>query len=129
MHDFVIRHGTVIDGTGQAPFSGDVAIDDGKISALGRVTGQGKREFDAKGQLVTPGWVDAHTHYDGQATWDSEMTPSAWHGVTSIVMGNCGVGFAPARREQHDWLINLMEGVEDIPGAALVEGLKYNWES
>ena len=129
MHDFVIRHGTVIDGTGQAPFSGDVAIDDGKISALGRVTGQGKREFDAKGQLVTPGWVDAHTHYDGQAPWDSEMTPSAWHGVTSIVMGNCGVGFAPARREQHDWLINLMEGVEDIPGAALVEGLKYNWES
>ena len=129
MHDIVIRGGTIIDGTGKPRYSADVAVDDGRISAVGRVASQGKREIDATDRLVTPGWVDCHTHYDGQATWDADMTPSAWHGVTSVVMGNCGVGFAPAKADQHDYLISLMEGVEDIPGSALAEGLEYNWES
>jgi N-acyl-D-amino-acid deacylase len=129
MHDLVIRGGTVIDGTGRQRYSADIAIDGGRISAIGRVSGKGHREIDATDRLVTPGWVDCHTHYDGQATWDPDMTPSAWHGVTSVVMGNCGVGFAPAKADQHEYLISLMEGVEDIPGSALAEGLKYNWES
>ena len=129
MHDLVIRGGLVVDGTGNPRFSGDVAVDDGTISAMGKVTGRGRREIDARDRLVTPGWVDCHTHYDGQATWDPDMTPSIWHGVTTVVMGNCGVGFAPARPEQHEFLISLMEGVEDIPGAALAEGLDYQWES
>ncbi|MEM7254587.1 MAG: amidohydrolase family protein [Pseudomonadota bacterium] len=130
MYDIVIRNGTILDGTGTEAYLGDVAVANGKIVGIGAsVDGRGHREIDAQGQLVIPGWVDAHTHYDGQATWDAEMTPSAWHGVTTIVMGNCGVGFAPAKAEQHGWLIELMEGVEDIPGAALAEGLEYNWES
>ncbi len=129
MHDIVIRGGTIIDGTGKPRYSADVAVDDGRISAVGPVASQGKREIDATDRLVMPGWVDCHTHYDGQATWDADMTPSAWHGVTSVVMGNCGVGFAPAKADQHDYLISLMEGVEDIPGSALAEGLEYNWES
>ncbi|MEM7407932.1 MAG: amidohydrolase family protein [Pseudomonadota bacterium] len=129
MHDLVIRNGTIIDGTGAPRRSGDLAIDDGRISAIGNVAARGRREVDARDRLVLPGWVDAHTHYDGQATWDPDMTPSAWHGVTTIVMGNCGVGFAPAHAHQHDYLISLMEGVEDIPGTALAEGLTYNWES
>ena len=128
-HDLVIRGGTVIDGTGQPRFAADVAVDDGRISAVGQVNGTGRREINAADRLVLPGWVDCHTHYDGQATWDPDMTPSVWHGVTSIVMGNCGVGFAPAKADQHDYLISLMEGVEDIPGSALAEGLEYNWES
>ena len=128
-HDLVIRGGTVIDGTGQSRFAADVAVDDGGISAIGQGSGTGRREIDAVDRLVLPGWVDCHTHYDGQATWDPDMTPSVWHGVTSIVMGNCGVGFAPAKADQHDYLISLMEGVEDIPGSALAEGLEYNWES
>ena len=127
--DSVIRGGNVADGLGGPLRIADVAVKDGKIAAVGKVTGKGKEEIDAKGLLVTPGFVDIHTHYDGQATWDARMQPSSWHGVTTAVMGNCGVGFAPVRRSDRDRLIELMEGVEDIPGAALHEGLKWNWES
>ena len=129
MHDMVIRGGTIVDGTGAPAFNGDIAIDAGRITAIGTVTAKGRDEIDAAGLHVTPGFVDIHTHYDGQATWDSEMAPSSWHGVTTVVMGNCGVGFAPAKPDKHDWLIGLMEGVEDIPGTALAEGMKWNWES
>jgi N-acyl-D-aspartate/D-glutamate deacylase len=127
--DLVIRSGNVADGLGGPLRVADVAVKDGKIAAVGKVSGKGIEEIDAKGLLVTPGFVDIHTHYDGQATWDARMAPSSWHGVTTAVMGNCGVGFAPVRREDRDRLIELMEGVEDIPGAALHEGLKWNWES
>lgn len=129
MHDLVIRNGTVVDGTGAPRFVADVAIDGGLISAIGANLPRGKQEIDASGKIVAPGWVDIHTHYDGQATWDQEMAPSSWHGVTTVVMGNCGVGFAPAKPDKHDWLIGLMEGVEDIPGTALAEGMTWNWES
>ena len=129
MHDIVIRNGTIVDGTGSPGYIGDVAIDGDKIASVGGQAGPGKREIDAKGLLVTPGWVDAHTHYDGQATWDSELAPSSWHGVTTILFGNCGVGFAPVRKADHASLIGLMEAVEEIPGIALAEGLKWNWES
>jgi N-acyl-D-amino-acid deacylase len=128
MHDVVIRGGTVVDGTGAASFSADVAISGGRIAEIGKV-GAGKREIDAAGLLVAPGWVDIHTHYDGQASWDPYMTPSSWHGVTTAVMGNCGVGFAPAHTHQRSWMIELMEGVEDIPNAVLSEGMKWEWES
>ena len=128
-YDLVIRSGSVIDGTGQQPFTADVAIKNGKIAATGRVSGHGDREVNADGALVTPGFVDIHTHYDGQATWSNRMPPSSHHGVTSVVMGNCGVGFAPVRPTDHDLLIELMEGVEDIPGVALSEGLSWEWES
>jgi N-acyl-D-aspartate/D-glutamate deacylase len=129
VHDLVIRGGTVVDGTGAPRFVADVAIDGGLITAVGPDVGDGKAEIDAAGRIVAPGWVDIHTHYDGQATWDQEMAPSSWHGVTTVVMGNCGVGFAPARPDKHDWLIGLMEGVEDIPGTALSEGMTWNWET
>ncbi len=129
MHDLVIRRGTIVDGTGGKPVEADVAIDNGRITAVGQVSGRGKEEIDASGKIVAPGFVDIHTHYDGQATWDAEMAPSSWHGVTTVVMGNCGVGFAPAHPDRHEWLIRLMEGVEDIPGTALAEGMKWNWES
>jgi N-acyl-D-amino-acid deacylase len=129
MHDLVIRGGTIVDGSGKPSFTGDVAIDGGLITAVGSIAAQGREEIDASGKIVTPGFVDIHTHYDGQATWDAEMAPSSWHGVTTVVMGNCGVGFAPARPDRHEWLISLMEGVEDIPGTALAEGMKWNWES
>ncbi len=129
MHDLVIRGGTVVDGTGNPRFVDDVAIDGGLITAVGQISTQGREEIDATGKIVVPGFVDIHTHYDGQATWDSEMGPSSWHGVTTVVMGNCGVGFAPAKKDKHDWLIGLMEGVEDIPGTALAEGMKWDWES
>lgn len=128
-HDMVIRGGTVVDGSGGKPFQADVAIDGDRVSIIGTVSGTGAEEIDATGCIVTPGFVDIHTHYDGQATWDAEMAPSSWHGVTTVVMGNCGVGFAPARPDRHEWLISLMEGVEDIPGTALAEGMKWNWES
>jgi N-acyl-D-aspartate/D-glutamate deacylase len=129
MHDCIIRGGSVIDGTGAEARSADIAIDGDRISAIGKLGEVGRREIDASGLLVTPGWVDVHTHYDGQATWDSLLSPSCWHGVTTIVMGNCGVGFAPADPARHDWLIGLMEGVEDIPGTALAEGIDWAWES
>ncbi len=130
-HDLVIRGGTIVDGTGAPSFTGDVGIDEGRITAVsaGRLDGVGAREVDADGLVVAPGWVDVHTHYDGQVTWDPEVTPSSWHGVTTVVMGNCGVGFAPVRRDGHDFLIELMEGVEDIPGSALHEGIAWEWES
>jgi N-acyl-D-aspartate/D-glutamate deacylase len=128
-HDLVIRGGTVIDGTGAPTRTADVAISDGMVTEVGRVDGRGGREIDADGALVTPGFVDIHTHYDGQATWDETLTPSCWHGVTTVVMGNCGVGFAPVAPDRHEWLIGLMEGVEDIPGAALSAGLQWGWES
>lgn len=129
MHDLVIRGGTVVDGSGGAPIVADVAIDGDRITLVGTVTAKGREEIDATGKIVTPGFVDVHTHYDGQATWDDEMAPSSWHGVTTVVMGNCGVGFAPARPDRHNWLIGLMEGVEDIPGTALAEGMSWNWET
>ncbi len=130
-HELVIRNATVVDGTGAAPRLADVAVDGDRITAVGDVDGRGHREIDADGLTVTPGFVDLHTHYDGQATWDPLLAPSSIHGVTSIVMGNCGVGFAPARPtpEQHDWLIGMLEGVEDIPGTALAEGLAWDWET
>ena len=129
MHDLVIRGGTIVDGSGGAPFTGDIAIDGTTITQVGKVDGNGREEIDASGKIVAPGFVDIHTHYDGQATWDQEMAPSSWHGVTTVVMGNCGVGFAPAKPDKHEWLIKLMEGVEDIPGTALAEGMKWNWET
>jgi N-acyl-D-aspartate/D-glutamate deacylase len=127
--DLIIRGGTIADGTGNALFEGDVAILDGRIAAIGKVAAKGREEIDARGQLVTPGFVDIHTHYDGQATWDERLAPSSWHGVTTAVMGNCGVGFAPVREADRERLVELMEGVEDIPGAVMHEGLKWNWES
>lgn len=129
MHDLVVRGGTVVDGTGAPARTGDVAVTDGVVTEVGRVEGAARRTIDAEGALVTPGFVDVHTHYDGQATWDPLLTPSCWHGVTTVVMGNCGVGFAPVAPDRHDWLIGLMEGVEDIPGAALSVGMEWGWES
>ncbi len=131
-HDLVIRGGTVLDGTGADRFTADIAISDGMIAAIEAkpgAIGPGERELDAKGALVTPGFVDIHTHYDGQASWDTDLAPSTLHGVTTAVMGSCGVGFAPVRTSDHERLVQLMEGVEDIPGTALHEGLTWNWES
>src|ERR1700693_3950520 len=129
MHELIVRGGTLVDGTGAEPRTADVAIDGGVISEVGNLTASATRTIEADGLLVTPGWVDIHTHYDGQATWDTELAPSSWHGVTTLVKGNCGVGFAPARPDRHDWLIGLMEGVEDIPGAALSAGIQWDWET
>src|SRR6476659_8391016 len=129
MADLIIRNGTIVDGTGAPPFRGDVAVTGSTITAVGDVDEQGRREVDADGLLVTPGFVDIHTHFDGQVTWDPIVAPSSIHGVTTIAMGNCGVGFAPARADRHDWLIGLLEGVEDIPGTALAEGLTWDWET
>ena len=128
-YDLIIRNGTIVDGTGAPRFVGDIAINNGQIAAVVMVRGDATDEIDATGRIVAPGWVDIHTHYDGQATWDPEMAPSSWHGVTTVVMGNCGVGFAPAAPNRHDWLIGLMEGVEDIPGTALAEGMTWDWET
>jgi len=129
MHDLVIRGGTIVDGTGAPRFSGDIAIDDGMISSVGGKAGAARRELDARGLLVAPGWVDIHTHYDGQVAWDPYLSPSSWHGVTTALIGNCGVGFAPVRPGKEDFLISLMDGVEDIPTATLTEGIDFKWES
>jgi N-acyl-D-aspartate/D-glutamate deacylase len=129
MHDLVIRNGKIVDGTGAPAFVGDIAIDGDVIASVGGEGGAGRREIDASGLLVTPGFVDIHTHYDGQVTWDPYLSPSSWHGVTTLVMGNCGVGFAPVEPGKQEFLIGLMEGVEDIPGTALAEGIKWSWES
>jgi N-acyl-D-aspartate/D-glutamate deacylase len=130
MHDLVIKGGLVVDGTGKNPARiADIAVTDGKITEVGEVTGEARRTIEARGRVVTPGFVDIHTHYDAQATWDPQLLPSGWHGVTTVVAGNCGVGFAPAAPDRREWLIGLMEGVEDIPGAALSEGIRWDWES
>jgi N-acyl-D-aspartate/D-glutamate deacylase len=128
-HDLVIRGGTVVDGTGASPRTADIAVDGEVIVAVGEADGGARRVVDADGALVAPGFVDIHTHYDGQATWDERLAPSSWHGVTTLVMGNCGVGFAPCRPHDHDRIIELMEGVEDIPGTALHEGIPWTWET
>lgn len=128
-YDLIIRGGTVVDGTGASARTADVAVTDGTIVAVGRIDGTARRTVDADGLTVTPGFVDVHTHFDGQATWDPHLTPSCWHGVTTAIMGNCGIGFAPVRPDRHDWLVDLMEGVEDIPGSALSEGITWEWES
>ena len=127
--DLVIRGGTVVDGTGRAPVAADIGISGNRIAQIGTLAGSGAEEIDAKGKIVTPGFVDIHTHYDAQAVWDSHMAPSSWHGVTTAVMGNCGVGFAPCKPGDREKLVELMEGVEDIPGAVMHEGLKWEWES
>jgi len=129
MHDLVIRAGTVVDGTGAPARTADVAMTDGVVTDVGRVDGPARRELDADGLLVTPGFVDIHTHFDGQVTWDDDLTPSCWHGVTTAIFGSCGVGFAPVRPGEEEQLIGLMEGVEDIPGTALSEGIRWEWES
>jgi N-acyl-D-aspartate/D-glutamate deacylase len=127
--DLIIRDGTIVDGTGGEPFRGSIGVRDGAITADGTVDGRGRREISAEGLLVTPGFVDVHTHYDGQVTWSHSLCPSSFHGVTTAVMGNCGVGFAPCRESDHERLIRLMEGVEDIPHPVLTEGLPWNWET
>ncbi len=129
MHDIVIRGGTIVDGTGKAPTTGDVAIQGERIVAVGGKQGPAKRDIDAGGLLVTPGWVDIHTHYDGQAMWDPLIAPSSWHGVTTALFGNCGVGFAPVKREHRGALMDLMEGVEEIPNPVLAAGLNWEWET
>jgi N-acyl-D-aspartate/D-glutamate deacylase len=129
MHDIVIRGGTIVDGTGKASFTGDVAISGGRIAAVGGKQGPAKRDIDANGLMVTPGWVDVHTHYDGQAMWDPLLTPSCWHGVTTVMFGNCGVGFAPVKKEHRGALMDLMEGVEEIPNPVLAAGLTWEWET
>jgi len=129
MHDLVIRNGKIVDGTGAPFFAGDISINGDKIVSVGGRAGAGHREIDASGLLVTPGWVDIHTHYDGQVAWDPYLSPSSWHGVTTLVMGNCGVGFAPVRRGKEDFLISMMDGVEDIPTATLKAGINFEWES
>jgi len=130
MYDLIIRGGKIVDGTGTEPYVGDVAVSDGLIVAVGpKVDGDAARVIDASERVVTPGFVDIHTHYDGQVTWDDQMSPSSGHGVTTLVMGNCGVGFAPVRPGKEDWLVQLMEGVEDIPGTALAEGMTWGWET
>src|SRR3954447_19980777 len=129
MHELVIRGGLVVDGTGTTPRQADVAVDGGRVTEVGRVDVDGAEEIDASGHVVTPGFVDIHTHYDGQVTWDDTLSPTSWHGVTTLVLGNCGVGFAPVAPERREWLIGLMEGVEDIPGTALHEGIRWSWET
>ena len=129
MLDTVIEGGTVIDGSGTAPCTADIGLRDGHIVEIGRITSAARERIAAQGAWVTPGFIDIHTHYDGQASWDETFSPSIYHGVTTLVMGNCGVGFAPVRKGHEADLIKLMEGVEDIPGAALAEGVRFNWQS
>ncbi|GLC98639.1 hypothetical protein Mkiyose1088_05060 [Mycobacterium kiyosense] len=129
-YDLLLRNGTIVDGSGGEPFVGDVAVRDGVIAAVGPPEGAtAARVIDATGLLVTPGFVDLHTHYDGQAIWSDRLTPSSAHGVTTVVMGNCGVGFAPCRQEDHDVLVDVMAGVEDIPGVVMTDGLPWTWET
>ena len=128
-YDMVIRGGLIVDGTGAEPFIGDVAIKDGLIAEVGTDAGSGTQEIDAKGLAVTPGFIDLHTHYDGQAIWSQRLNPSSGHGVTTVVVGNCGVGFAPCRPSDRDLLVMTMEGVEDIPGVVMTEGLTWDWET
>ncbi|MEC8369604.1 MAG: amidohydrolase family protein, partial [Pseudomonadota bacterium] len=129
LFDLVIRGGTIVDGTGASAYAGDVAISDGRIAEVGQVTGAGREEIDATDRIVIPGFVDVHTHYDAQVTWANQILPSSANGVTTVLMGNCGVGFAPVRPNHHDMLISLMEGVEDIPEVVMKEGLPWNWAS
>jgi N-acyl-D-aspartate/D-glutamate deacylase len=129
MADLIIRGGTIVDGTGGTPHEGDIAISGGIITGIGRVSGRGAEEIEAKGRLVTPGFIDLHTHYDAQVTWSSQVTPSSWNGVTTVLIGNCGVGFAPCLPERRKMLVELMEGVEDIPEVVLTEGLPWTWQS
>jgi len=129
VHDLRIRGGRIVDGTGREAYDADIAVQDGRIVEIGPDVGAARRTLDAEGRIVTPGFVDIHTHYDAQATWDPNLLPSGWHGVTTAVCGNCGVGFAPAAPDRRQWLIGLMEGVEDIPGSALAEGIRWDWES
>jgi N-acyl-D-aspartate/D-glutamate deacylase len=129
MHDLVIRNGTVVDGTGNTARNADLAIDGERITAIGTVDDKGRREIDATGAFVTPGFVDIHTHLDAQLAWDPDATSSCWHGVTSVVLGNCGVAFAPVRKGEEQWLAGLMESVEDIPAASILEGLSWSWET
>jgi N-acyl-D-aspartate/D-glutamate deacylase len=124
MADLVIRGGTIVDGSGGAPFEADVAISNGRITAIGDIAESGTQEIDARGKLVTPGFIDVHTHYDAQATWGSHITPSSWNGVTTALIGNCGVGFAPCRPDERDMLVKLMEGVEDIPEVVLTPAFR-----
>ena len=129
MFDLIIKNGSIYDGKGSDPYQADIAISNEKIVEIGDIKGEAKKVIDAEGKIVTPGFVDIHTHYDGQVTWDPYLRPSTYHGVTTVVMGNCGVGFSPCKPDQRDWLIGLMEGVEDIPGTALHEGIDWEWES
>ena len=129
MADLVIHGGTIYDGSGADPIEADVAIEDGRISAIGGQLPNGTEEIDASDKIVTPGFVDPHTHYDAQITWSNSISPSSWNGVTTAMVGNCGVGFAPCKPDDRDMLVKLMEGVEDIPEVVLTEGLPWNWES
>ena len=129
MIDLVLRGGTVADGSGGELYEADIAVHQGRIVKVGKVAARGREEIDARGKLVTPGFIDVHTHFDGQAIWSQRLAPSSWHGVTTAVMGNCGVGFAPVRDADHDSLIELMEGVEDVPGVVMREGLEWAWGS
>ena len=129
MFDLIIKNGSIYDGKGSEPYQADIGISNEKIVEIGYIKGEAKKVIDAEGKIVTPGFVDIHTHYDGQVTWDPYLRPSTYHGVTTVVMGNCGVGFSPCKPDQRDWLIGLMEGVEDIPGTALHEGIDWEWES
>ncbi|HEX5536068.1 MAG TPA: amidohydrolase family protein, partial [Sphingobium sp.] len=127
--DVVIRGGTIVDGTGAQPYVADIGVKDGIITQIGAINTSASEEIDARGLTVTPGFVDVHTHYDGQITWENRMAPSSNHGVTTVVMGNCGVGFAPVRDGDHQLMIKLMEGVEDIPEVVMAEGVPFNWSS
>ncbi len=129
MHDLVIRGGTIVDGTGAPSFVADIAVDSGTITEIGRISAPGREEIDASGKLVTPGFVDLHTHYDAQAMWDPILAPSAWHGVTSLVIGNCSVGFAPLHRDNRDFPLRVMEAIEEIPIAVMESGIDWDWES
>jgi N-acyl-D-amino-acid deacylase len=129
MFDRIIKGGTVVDGTGSKPFTADVGVQDGRIVAVGKLSDAARETIDADGLMVAPGWVDIHTHYDGQVTWDPALEQSTQHGVTTAIFGNCGVGFAPVRPDKREWLVGLMEGVEDIPGSALSEGIAWGWET